>query len=70
MGRNSTPGLQVMEMEAAVYTGREFWSKIEQKRASMHTKQIESGYREDELRQKQKKSGTASDAVINRIFDR
>ena len=50
MGRNSTPGIQVMEMEAAVNTGREFWSKIEQKRASLDTKHIEQGNREDELR--------------------
>ena len=46
MGRNSTPGIQVMEMEGAVYTGREFWSKIEQKKASIEAKQIESGHRE------------------------
>ena len=59
-----------MEMEGAVQTGREFWSKIEKKRASIDTKQIETGYRENELRQAQQRNGTASEAVINRIFDR
>lgn len=34
MGRNSTPGVQTMEMEAAVMSGRDFWSKIEKQRSS------------------------------------
>ena len=53
MGRNNTPGIQVMEMENAVNAGKEFWTKIEQKRSSMNIRQIEHGYREDELKKKQ-----------------
>ena len=70
MGRNSTPGMQVMEMEGAVNTGREFWSKIEQRRASMDIRHLHGGSREDELRKNQLQKGTASEAVINRIFER
>ena len=55
MGRNNTPASQVQEMEQAVYTGREFWGKIDKNNDSMDKRQIE---------------GSASDAVIKKILER
>lgn len=32
MGRNNVPGRQILEMEQAVLTGREFWTKVERQK--------------------------------------
>jgi len=70
MGRNSTPGRQIIEMENKVTTGREFWTSFVNMNLTQDRNMLKYGDHSDQIKQRLVANETAADRVIDRILDR
>lgn len=70
MGRNNTPGKQMLEMEQKVITGREFWNAIERAKKQEDINTLKFGDHSDKIKQHLQHNETAADRVIDRILQR
>jgi len=68
MGRNNTPGLQMLEMEQKILTGREFWTAIERQKVMEDINKLRHGEHSDEIKAYLLRNETAADRVIDRIL--
>ena len=70
MGRNSTPGRQLFEMEQKVMSGREFWTSFVNMNIRQDVNMLKFGDHSDKIKQRLVANETAADRVIDRILDR
>lgn len=70
MGRNNSPGRQILEMEEKVMTGREFWTKIDRMKVMQDINTLRYGDHSDDIKKRLLDNETAADRVIDRILER
>ena len=70
MGRNSSPGRMVLEMERKVLTGQEFWTAIDRENNKSDINALRYGDRSEEIKHSLVDNETAAGRVIDRILQR
>lgn len=70
MGRNTTPGHQMLEMETKILTGREFWTAIERQKVMEDINTLRHGDHSEQIKSQLQSQETAADRVIDRILQR
>ena len=70
MGRNSSPGRMILEMEKKILTGQEFWGAIDRQNNRSDINMLKFGDHSEEIKQNLVENETAAGRVIDRILQR